>query len=68
MDIKMPVMDGIEATRLIKAFRPKLPIIAVTAYAGSDHRKMRLDAGCDEYISKPFETSEFFDLIARMLS
>ena len=68
MDIKMPVMDGIEATKLIKAFKPDLPIIAVTAYAGSDHRNICIEAGCDEYISKPFETIEFFELIDRMLN
>lgn len=55
MDIKMPIMDGIEATKEIKAFRKNLPIIAVTAHAltGDEHRIR--EAGCDDYISKPLK-------------
>lgn len=63
MDIKMPVMGGIEATRLIKSFRKDLPIIAVTAYAqtGDEHRYR--EAGCDDYISKPFKKEKLVKLI-----
>jgi signal transduction histidine kinase/CheY-like chemotaxis protein len=53
MDIKMPVMDGLEATREIKSFRKDLPIIACTAFALSGDAKMVEEAGCDDYISKP---------------
>lgn len=53
MDIKMPEMDGIEASRIIKKNRPELPIIAITAYAMSGDEKSIIEAGCDEYISKP---------------
>ncbi|OYT17225.1 MAG: response regulator [Bacteroidetes bacterium 4572_77] len=53
MDIRMPFIDGYEATRTIKELKPKLPIIAQTAYAlNSDYQKV-FDAGCDEYITKP---------------
>jgi len=53
MDLKMPVMDGFEATRKIKAFRNELPIIAVTAFAMNGDEKKALDAGCNDYIAKP---------------
>ena len=55
MDLKMPVMDGVEATKRIKSFCPHLPVIAVTAYALSGDEKRALDAGCDDYVAKPFE-------------
>jgi PAS domain S-box-containing protein len=68
MDIKMPVMDGLEATKLIKQFRPDLPIVAVTAYAGTEHHKLCIDAGCTDYVSKPFEPVELFELINRLIA
>lgn len=53
MDINMPVMNGFIATKKIKEFRPKLPIIAQTAYAIAGDKEKVLEAGCDDYISKP---------------
>ncbi|MEG1729404.1 MAG: response regulator [Bacteroidaceae bacterium] len=53
MDIKMPEMDGLEATRLIRASGNKTPIIAISANAFDLDRKIALAAGCDAYISKP---------------
>jgi len=67
MDIKMPVMDGLEATRQIKVMRPDIKIIAVTAYAANDDRHMCLSAGCDDYITKPFKPAELFTFINRWL-
>ncbi|MDA3941955.1 MAG: response regulator [Bacteroidetes bacterium] len=67
MDIKMPVMDGLEATRQIKLLYPDLKVIAVTAYAANDDRHMCLSAGCDDYITKPFKPAEIFALINRWL-
>ena len=53
MDLKMPVMNGLEATQIIKTFRPETPVVAVTAYAMSGDERLALDAGCDDYVSKP---------------
>ena len=54
MDIKMPVMDGFEATRLIREFAPRLPIIAQTAFASEDDKENAIKSGCNDFITKPF--------------
>lgn len=67
MDIRMPFIDGYEATRKIKEFRPNLPIIAQTAYAlNSDYQKV-FDAGCDEYITKPILGKILFQKMKKFL-
>lgn len=53
MDIKMPVMNGLDATRQIKSMDKKVPVLAVTAYAMSGEEHLAREAGCDEYITKP---------------
>jgi len=55
MDIKMPVMDGYEATNIIKKFNPKVPIIAQTAYAIPEEQESDYETDCDFYISKPID-------------
>jgi CheY-like chemotaxis protein len=65
MDIKMPVMTGLEATRKIKEIYPSLPVIAVTAYAQSGDRQKILSAGCDEYYSKPITPELLYGLIKK---
>lgn len=67
MDIKMPVMNGTEATREIKSFMPKLPVIALTAYALPGDREKVLASGCDDYIAKPISLQEFLDKVKRFL-
>jgi hypothetical protein len=67
MDIKMPVMNGYEATGLIKKERPALPIIAQTAYAMEEEKKKCLALGCDDYISKPVEPLILFKKIKQLL-
>jgi CheY-like chemotaxis protein len=49
----MPIMDGVEATKIIKKMRADLPIIALTAIAMKGEDKLMLDAGCDDYLLKP---------------
>lgn len=65
MDLKMPVMDGFEATRQIKAFRPSLPVIAQTAYAFSNDREKAREAGCDDLITKPVKKETLFSMIKK---
>lgn len=63
MDIRLPGIDGLEATRQIRKLRPDLPIIAQTAYAMAGDRERTLAAGCNDYISKPFRRQQMIDLI-----
>ena len=67
MDIKMPVMDGIEATIKLKQQFPDMPIIAQTAYATPEEREQTLQAGCDNYISKPMKKADLLELIGKVL-
>ncbi len=58
MDIKMPVMDGYEATKQIKNISRGTPVIAVTAYAREDNEACFIEAGFDDFLSKPLNQSE----------
>ena len=58
MDIKMPIMDGYDATRAIKKIRPDLKIVAQTAYSTEDDIKKALDAGCDDFLPKPVDQNK----------
>ena len=53
MDIKMPVMNGIEATSIIRSINQEIPVIAQTAYAFNIEREKVMAAGCNDYITKP---------------
>jgi len=68
MDIKMPIMDGYTATKMIKAFRPALPIIAQTAYAMDSDREKILENDFDDYICKPIQLSELFVTIDKYIN
>jgi two-component system, sensor histidine kinase and response regulator len=63
MDLQMPVMDGYEATRRIRAHGVVVPIIAVTAHALADERQKCLDAGMDGFLSKPFDPSDLIAIV-----
>jgi signal transduction histidine kinase len=65
MDLKMPIMSGFEATRKIKQFRPDIHIIAQTAYAMFDEIQRALNAGCDDYIAKPYNKEQILAMIAK---
>ena len=65
MDIRMPDMDGYEATRQIRLFNKTVVIIAQTAYALSGDRKKALAAGCNDYISKPISRTALIELIEK---
>lgn len=67
MDIKMPVKNGVEATREIKQFRPGIPIIATTAFAIPGDREVFLKAGCDEYIPKPIKSDLLMEMINKFI-
>ncbi|MDD4603766.1 MAG: PAS domain S-box protein [Bacteroidales bacterium] len=67
MDIRMPIMDGYEATDLIKKDHPSLPIIAQTAYALKGEAEKSLTAGCDNYIAKPIDSKSLLNLLAKYL-
>lgn len=53
MDIKMPIMDGLEATKAIKEKFPDLPVVALTANAFDSDRQLALEAGCNDFLTKP---------------
>jgi PAS domain S-box-containing protein len=67
MDIKMPVMDGLEATRLIKAINRRIPVIAITAHAMTGDETRILDAGCDYYLVKPIDSKLLLEKIAEYI-
>lgn len=67
MDMKMPDMDGFTATAEIRTFDTKIPIIAQTAYAYRDDYQKALDAGCNDYISKPIHEEELNEKIKKLL-
>jgi len=65
MDIKMPDMNGIEATKKIREIRPDLPVIAVTAFAKNEDRLTAISAGCNDFLSKPIKREDLMAVLAR---
>jgi PAS domain S-box-containing protein len=68
MDIKMPVMDGYEATKLIRIFNKELPIIALTAYSAEADKKYAMECGCNDHLGKPFKRTALISLLNDYLS
>ena len=70
MDIMMPGMNGLDATHRIREHQAlrTTPIVAVSAYGADEYRAIALAAGCDEYVSTPFEPSALNELIKSLLT
>jgi two-component system sensor histidine kinase/response regulator len=64
MDLQMPVMDGFEATTIIKKTHPKIPVIALTANAMPETYNKALESGMSDYLTKPFVPGMFFEKVS----
>ena len=67
MDIKMPVMDGLQATAAIKEKHPDLPIVALTANAFDSDRQLAEEAGCIDFLAKPVSSDACIETIKRLI-
>ena len=68
MDIQMPIMDGYEASRRIRALDPQIPIIALTANAFSEDMEKSLQAGMNEHLSKPIDREQLLEVLSKFLA
>ncbi len=65
MDIRMPDMNGLDATRIIKEVNRDIPIVALSAYAFDENIKEAKAAGCDEFLAKPFRVEDLMDIVEK---
>ena len=68
MDIKMPLMNGLDAMIEIRKIDEKIPIVAQTAYAMEDDKRLAAEAGCDYYLSKPISAKHLKEIVAMIIS
>ncbi|MTI40752.1 response regulator [Fulvivirga lutimaris] len=68
MDIKMPIMDGFQASEIIKALRPKLPIVVQSGFATDDYKEKARTLGCDDFISKPISGVTLTSMVNKFLT
>lgn len=68
MDIKMPLMDGIQATKKIRQINKKVPIFALTAFVLIGDKETVIECGCNEYLTKPLKSSSIIELIEKYFS
>lgn len=67
MDMKMPNLNGLDATKIIRELSPGIPVIALTAYAYEHDRQAALDAGCNDFLTKPYTQEILKELINKYL-
>ena len=67
MDIRMPEMNGLDATRIIKEVRSDVPVVALSAYAFEENIRDAKLAGCDEFMAKPFKVEDLIEMVKRYL-
>lgn len=65
MDIRLPEMDGYEATRQIRQYNKEVVIIAQTAYRLTSYREKSIEAGCNDYVAKPIKMEQLFTMIRK---
>jgi CheY-like chemotaxis protein len=68
MDLKLPLLNGIEATKMIRRINKEIPIIAITASVYEQDRLQALEAGCTDFIKKPISKEVLFELIPKLIS
>jgi len=68
MDIRMPDMNGLDATRIIKEVNHDIPIVALSAYAFEDNIREAREAGCDEFMAKPFRVEDLLDVVQKYVN
>jgi CheY-like chemotaxis protein len=67
MDIKLPVMNGLDSTRVIRTISTEVPIIAQSAFAFEEDRKRSIESGCNDFLAKPFKRSQLVEMINKYL-
>jgi CheY-like chemotaxis protein len=67
MDCQMPILDGFKTTSHLRERGVKIPIIALTAYARTEDEEQCLDAGMNDFLSKPFRQSDLREVLSRWL-
>jgi CheY-like chemotaxis protein len=65
LDINMPDMNGLDATRIIKEVNHDMPIVALSAYAFEENIREAKEAGCDEFMAKPFRVEDLLDVVRK---
>ena len=65
MDLKMPIMGGLEATRKIREFNTEIPIVALTANAFDSDRVSAIEAGCSAFLAKPVKRNQLLELFSK---